>query len=175
MKTQLCNFCIKSGILCPKCQENVQSGTISETYLKIAKLLLKLEERYPPLQKMFLHNVYDVDNVLALVVKSGDLSRFLLYGGRILRDISESARKRVRILEKSGDTRRFLEDLFMPANIVAINTIWLPDGSTETRVVISGRSRKLSMSRKVLKELAKKIRGITLRITFEDQKERYYH
>jgi hypothetical protein len=30
------------------------------------------------------------------------------------------------------------------------------------------------MSEEILKELAQKIRGMTLRITFEDQEDRYY-
>lgn len=93
--------------------------------------------------------------------------------GQILKDLSKSVGKRVRVFEKSGNLRKFLEHLFMPTKILAINTIWLPDGSTETRVILSRYSRRLSMSRHALKEIAEKIRGIILRITFEDQEERY--
>jgi len=160
--------------LCQKCQEKVRSGEVSETDIRVATLLLKLEKKYPSLQKIFFHNAYDIDNILAVTVGGGDLPPFLASRGQILKDLSNSVRKRVRVFEKNGDTRRFLEDLFMPTKILAINTIWLPDGSTETRVILPGRSRRLSIDRGVLKELAEKIREMTLRITFEDQEERDY-
>ena len=115
-----------------------------------------------------------MDNIIALAVGNGDASRLLALRGQILRDISKNIGKRIRIFEESGNVRKFLEDLFMPTKILAINTIWIPDGSTETRVVIPGRQRRLYMSKDVLKELAEKIRGMTLRITFEEQEERYY-
>ena len=174
MRMRLCNFCVKSGILCQKCEEKIRTGDISDTYIKIAKLLIKLEDKYTSIQKIFLNNVYNVDNIVAIAVGYGDSAKLLASRGQILRDLSNSVRKRIRVFEESGDVRKFLEDLFMPTKILAINTIWLPDGSTETRVVLPGRPRRLSLSRDVLKELAEKIRGITLRITFEDQDERYY-
>ncbi len=174
MRMRLCSFCVKSGILCQKCQEKIRTGDISETYMRVAKILIKLEEKYSSIQKIVLNNVYNVDNIIALVVGNGDGSRLLALRGQILRDISKSIGKRIRIFEESGDVRKFLEELFMPTKILAINTIWIPDGSTETRVVISGRQRRLFMNKDVLKELAEKIRGMTLRITFEEQEERYY-
>lgn len=174
MRMQLCNFCVKSGILCQKCQEKIRTGEVSETYIRIAKLLIKFEDKYPSIQKIFLNNVYNVDNIIAIAVGNGDSARLLASRGQILRDLSKSIGKRIRVFEKSGDVRKFLEDLFMPTKILAINTIWLPDGSTETRVVLPERPRRLSLRRDVLKELAEKIRGMTLRITFEDQEERYY-
>ena len=89
-----------------------------------------------------------------------------------MRDVSQQASKKVRVIEKHGQVRKFLEDLFAPANITTINTIWLPDGTTETRVILAGRPRRLPLKTKVLKKLAKTIRGITLRIAFEGQRER---
>jgi len=174
MRMQLCNFCVKSGILCQKCQEKIRTGSVSETYIKMAKLLIKLEDKYPSIQKISLNNVYDVDNIIAIAVGNGDSSRLLVSRGQILRELSRDIGKRIRVFEESGDVRKFLEELFIPIQILAINTIWLPDGSTETRVVLPDRPRRLSMSRDILKELAEKIRGMTLRITFEDQEERYY-
>ena len=168
MKTPLCNFCIRSGILCPQCQEKVRSGEVSELDIDIAKLLLKFEGKYPSLQKISFHNAYDINDVLAIVVGSGDLHLFLSEGG-LVREVSESTGKKVRVLEKKGDSRKFFEDLFAPAPITSINKIWLPDGSVETRVILAGRSRRLPLKINVFKELAKKIRGVTLRIAFENQ------
>ena len=51
---------------------------------------------------------------------------------------------------------------------MTLNTIWIPDGSTETKVVISGHEpRRLPVDLETVKGLAKQIRNITLRIEFE--------
>ena len=171
MKMPLCSFCIKSGILCKTCQKKIESGQIGETDIQVARLLMKLEEKYPFLQKMRFYNAYEVDGVLAIVVGKGNLSSFLGSSGKILREISEHMGKKIQIIEKGGVERKFLEDLFAPARITTINKIWIPDGTIETRVILSGRHRRLPMKTKALKALAKKINGITLRIAFEDQLE----
>lgn len=167
MKTQLCNFCLKSGILCSKCDAKVKSGQISNTYLKIARLLLSLEEKYPPLQGVSFQTAVEADGVLALIVGRGDVSRLLGYGGKIIRAIGEEAGKRIRILEDGVDNRKFLEDLFAPISIMTINTIWLPDGTIETRVILRKRGyRPPRINVEAMKQIAKKVRNIVLRVEF---------
>jgi transcription antitermination factor NusA-like protein len=167
MKTQLCNFCLRSGILCSKCDGQVKSGKISSTYLKIARLLLSLEEKYPPLQSVSFQNAVEADGVLALIVGRGDVARLLGYGGKIIRAIGEETGKRIRILEDGVDNRKFLEDLFAPISIMTINTIWLPDGTIETRVILRKRGyRPPPINVDAMKQIAKKVRNIVLRIEF---------
>jgi len=169
VKSELCKFCLKSGILCSKCQAKVKSGKISETDLKIARLLLSLEEKYPQLQEVYFHNAVDADGILAIMVGQGDIAKILSVGGKIRREIEDMAGKRVRLLECGVDDRKFLEDLFAPFTIMTINTIWLPDGTTETRVILKQRGRRTPLiNTKALKEIAKKVRNITLRIEFSE-------
>ncbi len=175
MRTVLDNFCIKSGVLCPSCQEKVRTGQVTQTDIAVSRLLLKLEEKYPSIQKIDFRGAHEADNVLAIVVGDEASKRILVEGGKIIREISESTGKKVRLFERKGDTRRFLEELFFPVSITTINRIWLPDGSQETRVVLSGRSRRLPLKVDVLQALAKKVRGITLRIAFENQLEEEYY
>ena len=158
---------MKSGILCSNCQSKVKSGQISDTYLEIARLLLSLEKKYPPLQNVYFHEAVEADGVLALIVGRGDVSRLLGYGGKIIRAIGEKTGKRIRILEHGGDDRKFLEDLFAPLPVVTINTIWLPDGTTETRVILRKRGRRPPpINVKAMKQITKKVRNIVLRIEF---------
>lgn len=167
MRTELCSFCLKSGILCQKCSAKVKSGEISELDLKIARLLLSLEERYPPLQNVYFHKAVDVNKTLAIIVGHGDVPRLLGYGGKIIKALSGEAGKSIRVLEYGVDDRKFLEDLFMPLSILAINTIWLPDGTTETRVILrKKRGSSLPFDVKALKEIARKVRKMTLRVEF---------
>ena len=167
MKAVLCNFCLKSGILCSKCQGKLKSGEVSEVDLKIARSLLSLEEKYPSLQDVYFHKAIEANDVLAILVKRGDVPRLLGYGGKIIKALGEETGKTIRILEHGVDDRKFLEDLFAPLSILTINTIWLPDGTTETRVILRKRGRRWApMNVEALKEIAQKVRGITLRVEF---------
>ncbi|MEM2102112.1 MAG: hypothetical protein QXM22_01195 [Candidatus Bathyarchaeia archaeon] len=167
MKSELCKFCLKSGILCSKCQTKLKTGKISDTDLKIAKLLLSLEEKYPQIQEIYFHRAIETDSTLAIIVGPGDIARLLSAGGKIMREISDQTGRKIRLLEHGTDTRKFLEDLFAPFSIMTINTIWLPDGTTETRVILQHKGRKPpQIDTKAFKEIAKKVRNITLRIEF---------
>jgi len=165
----ICHFCLKSGILCPKCQAKLRLGEINKIDLEIGRLLLSLEGTYPPLQDVYFHKAVETDSVLALIVGKGDVAKLLGHGGKILRTIGEKTGKNVRILEHGVDDRKFLEDLFAPLNIITINTIWLPDGSEETRVILRRRGRRPPpFNLEAVKQVAQKVRGITLRVEFAD-------
>ena len=169
MKTELCSFCLKSGMLCQKCSAKVKAGEISELDLKIARLLLSLEEKYPSLQNVCFYKAVDVEKTLAIIVGHGDVPRLLGYGGKIIRDLGEESGKSVRILEYGVDDRKFLEDLFIPFSILTINTIWLPDGTTETRVILKKRrGSQVPFDSKALIEIARKVRKMSLRVEFAD-------
>ncbi|HEX9262326.1 MAG TPA: hypothetical protein VF893_07340, partial [Candidatus Bathyarchaeia archaeon] len=169
LKTELCSFCLKSGILCQKCSAKVKSGEISDTDLKIARLLLSLEEKYPSLQNVCFYRAIEAGRTLAVIVGHGDVPRLLGYGGKIMKAIGDETGRSVRVLEYGVDDRKFLEDLFLPLNILTINTIWLPDGSTETRVILRRkRGAQMPFDLKALKEIALKVKKMSLRVEFAD-------
>jgi len=156
-------------VLCQKCLGKLKSGEVSDLDLKIARLLLSLEDKYPSIQNVYFHRAVDVGETLAVIVGRGDVSRLLSYGGRIIKALGEETGKKIRVLEYGVDDRKFLEDLFAPLSIVTINTIWLPDGTTETRVILrKRRGRRLPFDVKALKEIAHKVRNMTLRVEFAE-------
>jgi len=167
VRTELCQFCLKSGILCPKCKKKVESGKVSRLDLKIGRILLSLEKMYPSLQDVYFHKSIESDGVLAIFVGRGDIPRILSYGGKIIKALEERTKRTVRVLEYKSDERKFLEDLFAPLDILTINHIWLPDGTIETRVILKGKGKKKYMRYiDALKEIAKESRGMILRVEF---------
>jgi transcription antitermination factor NusA-like protein len=169
MKTELCSFCLKSGILCQKCSAKVKSGEISQIDLKVARLLLSLEEKYPSLQSVCFYKAIEAEKTLAIIVGHGDVPRILGYSGKIIKALGDETGKNVRVLENGVDDRKFLEDLFIPFSILTINTIWLPDGTTETRVILKRkRGAQLPFDLKALKEIASNVRKMSLRVEIAD-------
>jgi transcription antitermination factor NusA-like protein len=147
----------------------LKSGEISELDIKIACLLLSLEEKYPSLQNVYFHKAVEAGKTLAVIVGPGDVHRLLGFGGRIIKALGEETGRNIRVLEDGVDERKFLEDLFAPLSIVTINTIWLPDGSTETRAILRKRcGARPPFDVKALKEIAQKIRNMAVRVEFAD-------
>ena len=166
---QICQFCLRSGMLCPKCQKKVESGEVTQLDLKIARLLLSMEKEFPVLQEVTFYGAVNAKETLAIIVDKGDVARMLSYGGKIIREIGKKVGKIVRVVEHGVSSRKFIEDLFAPLTVVAINKIWLPDGTTETRVILDRRSGKLSKQRvESLKEIAIKVQGLTLRVEYSN-------
>jgi len=156
-------------MLCQKCLGKLKSGEVSELDLKIARSLLSLEEKYPALQNVYFHGAVDAGKTLAIVVGVGDVPRLLGFGGKIVKALGEETGKNVRVLEYGVEDRKFLEDLFAPLSILTINTIWLPDGTTETRVILKKRrGSQPPFDVKALKEIARRVRNMTLRVEFTD-------
>ncbi len=168
MQTQLCEFCLKSGMLCSKCQEKIRKGLVNSLYIRTAQLLLKVEDQFPLLQKARLVKVLEAGGYLILIVGQGDQAKLLSYGGKLSKLLREGLNKQhILILEEGINDRKFIEELFSNQQIVTINIIWLPDGSTETRVVLKGRGKELSRKRiKALSEAAKRVRNMNLRVEY---------
>jgi transcription antitermination factor NusA-like protein len=159
---------LKSGILCSKCETLLKEGKIDQLDIDVAKILLDLQDSHPILQEINFLKAVESGPVLAIVLSKGDVKKILSSGGKIIRGLSERTGKRIKILEGDCSLRRFLEELFAPASILTINTIWLPDGTTETKVILSYRdSRHLPSSVATLKELAGKIRDVVLSVELE--------
>ncbi|MEM3736990.1 MAG: hypothetical protein QXJ75_02710 [Candidatus Bathyarchaeia archaeon] len=169
MLTRICSVDLKSGILCQRCEEKVRSGEITKLDLEVAKVLLELEARYPALQSVYLHKAVEAGNILAIIVNKSDIPRLRECGGRLRKEISERiGRQKILIMAPNEENRQFLENLFAPASILTVNTIWVPDGSIETKVVIPKRDLpKIPAKIEDLKELAKKVQNLTLRVEFE--------
>jgi transcription antitermination factor NusA-like protein len=154
-------------MLCNKCKAKVESGEVSDKYIEVAKTLLKVENQYQFLQKVRLDNVLEAGGFLVLVVGKGDSAK-INSDPKLTRDLGDQFNKRVLVIESGVKDRQFLEDLFASQHIVTINIIWLPDGSTETRVVLQGRgTRRLSKKRlQALVNVAKIVRNMDLRVEY---------
>ncbi len=134
MKTPLCTFCLKSGILCPKCQEKVEKGEVSELDIKIAKELLELEPRFPALKDVEFKKSIEIGPLIIILVGEKDVSSVIGPNGKIVKILSGKLNKKIRVVGSSPDIRKTIQDLLAPAEVLGVNIVWLPDGSYEKKV-----------------------------------------
>jgi transcription antitermination factor NusA-like protein len=168
VKTILDAFCVKSGILCRRCEEKLEKGQITALDLKVIQRMVELEKANPILEDVTYHRAVEADGMMAVLVDKRDLPKLLGGGAKIVRDLGDTFGKRVRLISYGGDDREFLEDLFMPMSILTINTVWIPDGTTETKVILTGRRpRNMPVDLEVVRKIAQELKGMTLRVEFE--------
>jgi transcription antitermination factor NusA-like protein len=168
VKTILDSFCVKSGIFCSRCEEKLKKGQITDLDVKVIRTITELEKENPPLQQATFHRAVEAGDIMAVMVDKKGMDAFLASGAKLAKSLGDKVGKRIRILSFGGDERDFLEELFTPFSILTINTIWLPDGSRETKVILTGRRPRHSpLDFEVVKKLAHELKGLTLRIQFE--------
>jgi len=159
---------VKSGILCRRCEEKVEKGQVTELDLKVIQRIVELEKDNPILQDVTYHRAVEADGVMAVLVDKKDMPKLLGGGAKIVKDLGDTFGKRVKLISYGGDDREFLEDLFSPLSILTINTVWIPDGTQETKVILTGREpRRMPVDLEKVRKIAEELKGMTLRVEFE--------
>jgi transcription antitermination factor NusA-like protein len=167
LQLPICSFDANTGILCPKCEGRLKSGHITKTDVDMSNKLSKIQGQISELEKTSLIHAHEVDTDLALVMGKGDHDTIRKNFG-VFRRLEKELAKKIWIVEGDASDRQMLEDIFFPVKILMVNTVWLPDGSKLTKVIIPGRkTKKFPLDLEKLKNVVKTVRGIDLIIEFE--------
>jgi transcription antitermination factor NusA-like protein len=169
VKTQLCSICLKNyPLICENCQQKIDSGEITELGIKVARILVDNEEKFPALKDVTFKRVFQVNGVILIIVGHGDVRRILSSSRRVIRILEEKLNTNVRILEESRNPQHILQDLIRPVRILGINTIWLPDDSFERKVRISSRERsRIPLSLEQIEKVIHELTGERIRIAYD--------
>jgi transcription antitermination factor NusA-like protein len=153
LKTPICTFDAKTGILCDVCENKLESGQISPSDVDGSMILAKLAQSNSEIDKMTLFGSKEIENEVILIFKSSDV-RAIRSDKKLFDLIQQSFKKNVWVVESDSNDRRFLENLFYPVGIDNINFIWLPDGKKLTRVLIDIKKIK-NIKEKTLESIKK--------------------
>jgi transcription antitermination factor NusA-like protein len=153
LKTPICTFDAKTGILCNMCENKLSSGQFTKSDVDSSIIITKLAQKNSEIDKMTLISSKEIDDEVILVFKSSDV-RIIRSNAKLYEAIQQSFKKNVWIVESDSNDRRFLENLFYPTRIDNINFIWLPDGHKLTRVVVN---KKMNYIKEKTLENIKKI------------------
>ncbi|RLG84008.1 MAG: transcription elongation factor [Thermoprotei archaeon] len=166
MKYPLDRICIKSGILCPRCQRLVDSGIVDRYEIPIMKELIDLEERvFKELRKGNYKKAYQSGDLIVIVVEGISDPKALDRAGK---ELSHRLNAKVKIVERTGDTRRLVEQVVYPATLLGVNSLWLPDGSEQIIIRIYRRDQRfISGKKRHYEDILGQILGKPVRIRLE--------
>ena len=167
MKTPICSFDAKTGTLCAKCEDKLQSGHLTHVDVECAVKLVKLAERDEEINKFTMVNAYQVNEDIVLVLQRSDLS-ILRSNVELASRIQAQFQSKLWFVEAEATDKRFLENLFFPARILTINLIWLPDGNKLTKVIVTAHNIRVSdINVEQIQKITKTVRNIELLVDFE--------
>ncbi|MHB8567346.1 MAG: transcription elongation factor NusA [Nitrososphaerales archaeon] len=167
MKTPICSFDARTGVLCPKCNARLKSGQLTETDVEVAIKLTKAAEKNPNIGKLSLIKVNLVEGDYILILEPGTLTP-LRHDPTFPKTLQSLLGGKVWLTEADTTDRKELEDLFYPVRIANINTVWLPDGSKLTKVVIPGKkTERFPHDTEMISRILRETREMDLMVEFE--------
>ena len=166
MKSPICAFDAKSGVLCSKCETKLSNGQISKDDVKASIILSRLAEKNPDINKFTLLRAAFLDNDVVLVLRPSDVAIARNVEG-LSRKIEDELNGRVWFLESESSDRGFVETLLYPSRVLTVNLFWLPDGSKLTKVIVAGTAEKTKINVQKVSKIAKAVRNMDLMLEFE--------
>jgi transcription antitermination factor NusA-like protein len=169
LKTPICSFDAKTGVLCGRCEERLRSNNLTKEEVHASLTLTKLIQRHPEVDKFSLVTAFKVDDDFVLVLRGTDLLIIRSHSG-IRADIEAIFNTRVWFVESESSERRFVENLLYPGRVLSVNLMWLPDGKKLTRVILE--TKEISSSQNdfpKIQKIAKKIKDIELLVEYKNR------
>jgi len=162
LKTPICSFDAKTGVLCAKCESRVDSGQLKSSDVEGAMKLAKLAEHDQNINRFTLLGATKVDDIFVLIMKSPDIV-VIRGNSNIAKKIKTEFQSKVWFVEGDSSDRKFIENLFFPAKVLNVNLIWLPDGNKVTKVIVEQNGNAGSqLDSKNIQEIAKTVKNMEL-------------
>ena len=167
MKTPICPFDAKTGVLCAKCEEKLHAGQISQDDVDASVRLSKVASKSQDIDRFTLSKGAKVDSDFVLVLRSPDVLAIRSNSGLAER-IEGEFQQKVWFLDSEASERGFIEGLFHPARVLSVNQFWLPDGKV-TKVTMAGRAGQKKVDVEKVQKIAKAVKNMELLVEFEQK------
>jgi transcription antitermination factor NusA-like protein len=171
LKTPICSFDAKSGVLCRKCEAKLKSGNITQDDVEAATKLIGLADRNEEINKFTLVRGTRVHGDFVLVFRGSDVST-LRANVELASKIEKQMGEKVWFVETEASDRRFIESLFHPLKVLSVNFFWLPEANKLTKVIIADDAKNTPVNIEKVQKIAKAIRNIELLVEFKNNQKR---
>lgn len=155
MELPICDVCLKSGMLCQGCENKLKSGEISQLDLDIAKILYRVGDG-----KIGFKRTVEIGDVLIIITQKDQVGKLIGKGGKIVREISKTAEKKVRVVGENSDLKAVATDILAPARISGINIVYGTDGEEKYKIRVRREdARRLPAKLDLLNNIIQELTG----------------
>jgi transcription antitermination factor NusA-like protein len=168
MKFPICGFDAKNAVLCPQCEGKVDSGVLTKADVDASITLAKIAKTNKEIENFSLHSCKEFQGNFILSLAKNDIMA-VRQSRTLYRLFQDQFKGKIWLVEADETDKKFIEDLFFPIKILAINVVWTK-GVQKTKAVVSGKwTPKFPIDTKKVIEIVKNIRNLDIEIEFEDK------
>jgi len=161
-------------MLCPNCQSKLDRGEITGFDIQFSKWLLEKEKTHPNLESLTLRKATQTENRLILIVNKND-KETLLAEEDLMKEIEDQYGDVV-IIEGAPKLRKIVREFITPAIEVGVNSLWSPDGTKESIVMLREEDRsRIKFSTGELREIISAIMGESVLFEYQDDRVKREH
>jgi transcription antitermination factor NusA-like protein len=171
LKSPICSFDAKSGVLCRNCEARLKQGSITQDDIDATKRLSSLADHDPQINKFTLVRGTRVDGDFVLVLRGSDVSA-LRANKELASKIEKEMGQKVWFIESEASDRRFIENLFYPTKVLSVNFFWLPEANKLTKIIVAEDAKSASVNIEKVQKIAKAVRNIELMVEVKNNQKR---
>ena len=164
----ICGFDAKNAVLCPQCEGKVETGKLTKADVNASILLAKIAKSNRQIENFSLYSCKEFQENYIIALAKNDIMT-IRQSRTIYRLLQDQFKKKIWLVEADETDKKFIEDLFFPTKILAINSVWA-GGIQKTKAVVSGKwTPKFPIDTKKVIEIVKNARNLDIEIEFEDK------
>ncbi len=164
----ICGFDAKNAVLCPQCEGKVDSGALTKADVDASITLAKIAKTNKEIENFSLFSCKEFQGNFILSLAKNDIM-VIRQSRTLYRLLQDQFKGKIWLVETDETDKKFIEDLFFPTKILAINVVWAK-GVQKTKAVVSGKwTPKFPIDTEIVIEIVKNIRNLDIEIEFEDK------
>ena len=164
----ICGFDAKNAVLCPQCEAKVETGRLTKADVDASIALAKIAKSNKVIEKFSLYSCKEFQGNFILSLAKNDIMT-IRQSRTLYRLLQDQFKEKIWLVEADETDKKFIEDLFFPTKILAINAVWT-GGVQKTKAVVSGKwTPKFPIDTKKVIEIVKNARNLDIEIEFEDK------
>ena len=164
----ICGFDAKNAVLCPQCEAKVETGELTKADVEASITLAKIAKSNKEIENFSLYSCREFQGNCIIALAKNDIMK-IRQSRTLYRLIQDQFKEKIWLVEADETDKKFIEDLFFPTKILAINAVW-SGGIQKTKAVVSGKwTVKFPIDTKKVIEIVKNARNLDIEIEFEDK------
>ena len=164
----ICGFDAKNAVLCPQCEAKVERGQLTKADVDASIILAKIAKSNKEIENFSLYSCKEIQGNFIIALAKNDIMK-IRQSRTLYRLLQDQFKEKIWLVEANETDKKFIEDLFFPTKILAINTVWT-GGIQKTKAVVSGKwTPKFPIDTKKVIEIVKNTRNLDIEIEFEDK------
>ena len=164
----ICGFDAKNAVLCPQCEAKVERGQLTKADVDASIILAKIAKSNKEIANFSLYSCKEIQGNFIIALAKNDIMK-IRQSRTLYRLIQDQFKEKIWLIEADETDKKFIEDLFFPTKILAINAVWA-GGIQKTKAVVSGKwTPKFPIDTKKVIEIVKNARNLDIEIEFEDK------